>query len=43
MLMGSPLISYQSADAPDGVALWLARGLVLEMLTRTYVFEDYLM
>ena len=38
VLRGSPLIGHRSADAPDGVASWLARGLVLEMLTRTDVF-----
>ena len=37
VLKGSPLIGHRSADAPDGVASWLARGLVLEMLTRTDV------
>ena len=26
MLRGSPLIGHWSADAPDGVASWLARG-----------------
>ena len=38
VLRGSPLIGHRSADAPDGVASWLARELVLEMLTRTDVF-----
>ena len=38
VLRGSPLIDHRSADAPDVVASWLARGLVLEMLTRTDVF-----
>ena len=40
MLRGSPLIGHRSADAPHGVASWLARGLVLGMLTRTDVFRD---
>ena len=40
VLRGSPLIGHRSADAPDGVASWLARGLVLEMLTRTDMFWD---
>ena len=38
VLRGSPLIGQRSVDAPDGVTSWLARGLVLEMLTRTDVF-----
>ena len=40
VLRGGPLIGHRSADAPDGVASWLARGLVLGMLTRTDVFRD---
>ena len=40
VLRGSPLIGHRSADAPDGVASWLALGLVLEMLMRTDVFWD---
>ena len=32
VLRGSHLIGHRSADAPDGVASWLARGLVLDML-----------
>ena len=40
MLRGSPLIGHRSADAPDGVASFLARGLVLGMLTRTDVFRE---
>ena len=30
--------AHRSADTPDGVASWLARGLVFEMLARTDVF-----
>ena len=37
VLRGGPLIGQRSADVPDGVASWLARGLVLGMLTRTDV------
>ena len=40
VLRGSPLIGRRSADARDGVASWLPRGLVLGMLTRTDVFRD---
>ena len=40
VLRGSDLIGHRSADAPDGVASWLARGLVLGMLTRTDIFGD---
>ena len=31
VLRGSPLIGHRSEDAPDGVASWLARGLVLDV------------
>ena len=40
VLRGGLLIGYRSADVPDGVALWLAPGLVLGMLTRTDVFRE---
>ena len=38
VLRGSPLIGHRSEDVSDGVASWLARGLVLEMLARADVF-----
>ena len=38
VLRGSALIGHWSADAPDGVGSWLARGLGLGMLARTDVF-----
>ena len=38
VLRGRPLIGHRSADVAVGVASWLARGLVLGMLTRTDVF-----
>ena len=34
------LIAHRSADASDGIASWLARGLVLGMLKRTDVYRD---
>ena len=37
---GGLLIGHRSADVPDGVASWLARGLVLGMLTRTDMFRE---
>ena len=40
VLRGNPLICRRSADAPDGVASWLARGLVLGVLTRTDVLRE---
>ena len=40
VLRGSPLIGRRSADVRDGVASWLARGLVLGMLTRTDGLRD---
>ena len=40
VLRGRPLIGHRSAGASDGIVSWLARGLVLGMLTRTDVYRD---